>query len=149
MKKSFDMTLFKKDRDKAAVLFLAYLEGVVLENESHVWSNHRLPGVYKSGVVARTRVVTDLKKYQTEDLVHAFQTGFATADTLACWRVAALRRRGVAARVFVKCKEGTDGGARISVHMLYPNGHLEEPFKRARRDAFSSDEMWPLFEEGS
>lgn len=129
-----DFADFRKDKDAASVMFLALLEKYVHQCEEDLMSNPRVPSVYKSGVVSRTLFVGDDHRF---GLPLALMRGWASADLLACWRVAELRLQGIAARLWLKTQERSDGGVTVSVHVRWPNGKSEEPFSLCTTDTLS------------
>ena len=120
---TFDIVLFKDKQDsqrsKKAMLYL--LEALSQVNLTWLQKYPTLP-LYK------TRVVYEAEETEIwKDVPNVLNDGYGDCEDLACWRVAELRKAGIAARPYISWRTMPSGAVRFHALVLRPDGRIEDP----------------------
>ena len=131
----FDFHLFdeEKTRDDATHAYLRLLERLAEIDGQYLNAHPETPEAYKSGVVVRQYFAS--LDHAFEDIGQMITRGCGAVDCIACWRVAELRRRGIAARPYLTVrKRRMDGGITLIPGVYLPDGTIEKPMELCTRD---------------
>lgn len=120
----FKADLFSSERDRArSQRVLLLLLGALAESDQIWLEQHpKAPLLYRSGVRYRREEGTE----EWRGIDEVLQTGYGDCEDLACWRVAELRLKGIAARPFLSWKRRGNFFL-YHVRVLWPNGKIEDP----------------------
>jgi hypothetical protein len=122
------LTLFNGDFDatlgERAIFFL--LEALAKIDIDYLDRYPSTPALYASGV-RYERQKGDQEDWH--DIPTAIATGKTDCKVLSAWRIAELRRSGVAARPFLLRQQSDDGKYLYHVQVEWPDGTIEDPSK--------------------
>lgn len=103
-------------RAEAETRYLIVLEKLTQIYEAYLKEHPETPPVYESGVVFRSYFADE--NHSFDDIPRMLARKTASADCLAAWRAAELRRKQIPATVFLQHKKRLNGGVTLIPNVL-------------------------------
>lgn len=109
------------DRSRRALTWLMF--GLCEVNREWLETYPGTPPLYKSAVLYKLEPNTEI----WQDIPTTLARGFGDCEDLACWRIAELQAKGIAAMPYITWRERASGGTVYHALVRHPDGLIEDP----------------------